>query len=88
MVQKRVKCYSKTNKLWVTPAIINSIHRKNSLYKRYLKTKSLAIEEKCKKIQNKLTGIIRLLKKNYYKNKFNLTKDSISNTWKVIKNNN
>ena len=36
MVQKRVKCYSKTNKPWVTPAIINSIHRKNSLYKRYI----------------------------------------------------
>ena len=49
MVQKRVKCYSKTNKPWVTPAIRKSIHRKNSLYKRYLKTKFLVIKEKYKK---------------------------------------
>ena len=67
MGQKRVKCYSKTNKPWVTPAIIKSIHRKNSLYKRYLKTKSfpcqVVITEKYKKYKNKLTGIILLLKK-------------------------
>ena len=37
IVSKRVKSYSNSNKPWITSAIINSIHRKNFLYKSYLK---------------------------------------------------
>ena len=84
LVQKRVKCCSKSNKLWVSSAIKKSIHRKNSLYLNYLKNKTILNKEKYKKYKNKLTTIIRVAEKSYYNTKFNLAKDSITNTWTII----
>ena len=42
MMQKRVKYYSKTKQALGNPSIIKSIHRKNSLYKRYLTLRLLS----------------------------------------------
>ena len=66
LVKKRVKCYSKSNKPWVSSAIKKSIHRKNSLYRNYFKNKTIINKEKYKKYKNNLTTIIRVAEKSYY----------------------
>ena len=72
LVQKRVKCYSKSNKPWIRSVIkkIDSSH-KLALSKLF-KNKTILNKEKYKKYKNKLTTIIRVAEKSYYNTKFNL----------------
>ena len=43
------------------------------------------MKQPTKHIKNKLTHIIRLSKKNHYKNKFNLQKGNSRKSWQLIK---
>ena len=54
---------------WITPAIKNSVKKKNNLFKKYVNEKSVSLKrelhEKYKKYRNKLTSIIRVSEKQY-----------------------
>ena len=76
----KLKCYSDFNKTWITPDILKSIHRKNSL-----KHRSQSSLSKYKTYKNKLTSIIRAADKFSYETKFDIAKDTIKKTWKLIK---
>ena len=54
------------SKPWITPAIKISIRKKNKLYKKYLKTKSVYYRIE---YRNKLNHLLRS-KRNYYSNYF------------------
>ena len=90
IVSKRIKFYSNSNKPWIISAIINSIHRKNPLYKNYIKNKNsdnkCKLLNKYKQYKNNLTNLIRMAEKNYYLNKFENAKNNIGKTWKILKN--
>ncbi|MFZ2538187.1 MAG: endonuclease/exonuclease/phosphatase family protein, partial [Oscillospiraceae bacterium] len=72
------------NKPWITPTILNSIKKKNNMYKQYLLTKNMALLEKYKKYKNKLTTIIRTCEQNYFSNKLNQMKGKMSRTWQLL----
>ena len=75
-------------KPWITPAIKNSVKKKNNLFKKYVNEKSVNLKrelhEKYKKYRNKLTSIIRVSEKQYYQNKLFEVKENMSKTWKVL----
>jgi len=73
-------------KPWITTSILNSVIRKQKLYKRYLQTKSQDNKNRYIKYKNKLTKIIRAAERKYYLDKFNNVKESIKDTWKLINN--
>ena len=47
------------SKPWITPTILNSVKKKNTMYKQYLITKSPTLLDSYKKYKNKLTSILR-----------------------------
>jgi hypothetical protein len=81
---KKVKCYSYNHKPWVTSGIIKSIHRKHSLYKKYISCKTEESKSKYINYKNKLTTTIRMAEKQYFSHKFEMAKGSINKTWQTI----
>ena len=71
-------------KPWLTSSILNSIKKKNNLYRNYIKTKSPTLKANYIKYKNKLVSIIRLAEKQYYVSKLMEVKDNISKTWKIM----
>lgn len=65
--KKELKFLSKP---WITQGIKVSIHVKNKLYSKYLKTKSCYFHSKFKLYRNKLNHLLKLSKKQYYSNYF------------------
>ncbi|MFZ2540057.1 MAG: reverse transcriptase family protein [Oscillospiraceae bacterium] len=81
----RIKINPKSeSKPWITKTILNSIRKKNTMYKQYLKTRSDVQLIKYKKYKNKLQEIIRQAEKRYYSSKILESKDNLSKTWKVL----
>jgi hypothetical protein len=76
--------FSSTYKPWLTSSILNSIKKKNNLYKKLLKSKSPELKTKYLKYKNKLVSVIRMAEKNYYTNKLLEVKDNVAKTWKVM----
>ena len=72
------------NKPWITRTILNSINKKNTMYKHYMKSKSPSLLEKYKKYKNKLTTILRSAEKKYYADRLQRVNDNASKTWKVL----
>ena len=56
----------KDSKPWITQTILNSVKKKNTMYKNYLNTKSPILLDIYKKYKNKLTSILRQAEKNYF----------------------
>ena len=73
-------------KPWITPAIKTFIRKKNKLYKKYLKTKSVFYHTKFKLYRNKLNHLLRVSKRNYYSNYFETNGGNSRKIWKGIKN--
>ena len=73
-------------KPWIIPAIKSSIRKKNELYKKYLKTKSVFYHTKFKLYRNKLNDLLRCSKRNYYCNFFKTNSGNSRKIWKGIKN--
>jgi hypothetical protein len=65
--RKEAKFHSKP---WITSGLKTSIKIKNILYKQFIKTQSYYNQCKYKIDRNKLLDLIRLSKKNYYKEYF------------------
>ena len=62
----------------------NRLHKKNTLYKEFIKHRTTEKEQRYKKYKNKLTGILRKAEKHY--NSLLLEKHSknIKETWRVL----
>ena len=70
---------------WISSAIIKSIRKKHTLYKKY---KSSNFNEeygnKYKKYRNTLVTVIKNAKRLYYCNSFNYNKNDMRKTWETI----
>ena len=64
---------------------INLKQTQKYLYKHFKKNPTVDNETTYKTYKNKLTHIIRLSKKNHYKNKFDLHKGNARKSWQLIK---
>ena len=53
-------------KPWLTSFILNSIRKKNNMYKNYLKSPSPTLKNKYVKYKNRLVTVIREAEKHYY----------------------
>lgn len=73
------------SKPWISKGIRTSIKKKNKLYNKFLKTNSSFYKSQYKTYRNKISNLIRISKKNYYKVYFNENANNIKNTWKGIK---
>ena len=76
---------------WITNGILNSIKKKDKLYKILRSTKKSDKNYETKKInfqtyQRLLKSSIRTAKKNYYFNQFNSIQNNIRKTWTAINN--
>jgi len=69
---------------WITKAIRNSIKKKSTLYKKFLKSRTQAALNKYKIYRNKLTAVLRKAEKCYYASKLEAAKHNLQKTWKVI----
>ena len=71
-------------KPWLTKAIMKSLTIKNKLYKKTVKTPSSDNIQEYKRYRNKLSHIIRISKKRYYKEKFAEMHNNLKKTWELI----
>ena len=72
-------------KPWFTKGLRNACIKKNHLYKAFLSSRSIISETRYKSYKNKLTGILRSTKKQYYSSLLAQKKNYIAGTWKVLK---
>ena len=78
-------CRRKTPiKPWITPGLLCSINMKNKLYKKALRNKNIANENKYKQYRNMLINIIRDAKKQYISNALEENKNDGKQTWRVL----
>ena len=71
-------------KPWISRGLKNDCIKKNNLYLAFLKRRSLLTESRYKNYKNKLTKILRIEKKNYYRQKLEECKANTSETWKIL----
>ena len=83
IVTKTIKT-SEQYRPWITRAIKNSIIKKNSLYRDYLKLRTEKAHSIYKAYRNKLTTILRKSEKSYYLQKLQSVKDNLAKTWKIL----
>ena len=69
---------------WITPGLLKSINKKNTLYKKFIRSPSLSNERKYKTYKNKLNHLIRIAKRKYYDTKFESAKNDLRTTWKLL----
>lgn len=73
------------SKPWITPALRKSIHVKNNLYRKFLKTKSIYYQTRFKLYRNKLNHLLKISKKQYYNQYFFDNICDGNKMWKDIK---
>ena len=81
---KKVKRKITDKSEWLTKGILISCVQKNNLYKKLKKTPSDENELTYKTFKNKLTHIIRIAKKIYFKEKFDMHRNNGKKTWETI----
>ena len=57
---------SNRDKPWITKGLTNACRKKNTLYKKILRSRTVISETKYKLYKNKLTSILRFSEKSYY----------------------
>ena len=62
----------------------NACKKKNKLYRDFIKYRTQSAERKYKNYKNKLTGILRQHKKDYYTQQLTENKNNVKETWKVL----
>ena len=68
----------------MTKGILNSIKRKNKLYRRYLRSPTLQNESYYKIFKNKLNHTIKIAKSLHYAKKLQNIKSDMKSTWKIL----
>ena len=81
--QYRKKQNHKDNQ-WITKGLQNACKKKNTLYREFLKHRTAEAENKYKKYKNKLTGIMRIRKKEYYNEILENNKNNIKGIWNIL----
>ena len=81
---KKVKRKITDKSKWLTKGILISCVQKNNLFKKLKKTPSQENELTYKTFKNKLTHIIRIAKKNYFKEKIDMHRNNGEKTWETI----
>lgn len=81
---KTVICRNDDHHPWLTKGILNSIKRKNKLYKLYRKNPNDENKSKYFKFRNKLTHIMRKSKQIYYTEHINAAQGDSKRTWAVL----
>ena len=81
---KKVKRKITDKSEWLTKGILISCVQKNNIFKKLKKTPSQENELTYKTYKNKLTHIIRIAKKNYFKEKFDMHRNNGGKTWETI----
>ena len=76
----------RNDKPWLTRGLKNACIKKNNLYLAFLKDRSELTESRYKKYKTKLTKLLRLEKKNYYRKKLEDCKTNTRETWKILNN--
>ena len=71
---------------WITKSLLKCINKKNNLYCKYKSKPTVQTKSNYSRYRNTLTTSLRLAKKNYFTRQFNLHKDDIKSTWRVINN--
>ena len=71
-------------KPWISPALLCSINKKNSLYRKLLKKHSKENIENFRKFRNILTRLLREAKRMYYENTFEKNKNDSRKTWNTL----
>ena len=83
------KEFKRRHKRWITSAILNSIGRKNKLYKKYIKCKNTVtrnqIFQEYKTLKNQITQIIRVNKKQHFARYFSANNNNLRKLWDGIK---
>nr|XP_049610262.1 uncharacterized protein LOC125988690 [Syngnathus scovelli] len=83
-----IKEYNKKTKYknspWLTKGLRNACKKKNLLYRNFIKQRTEGAEDKYKRYKKKLTNIIRLSKKEYYKHKLEDNKNNIKGIWTLL----
>ena len=72
-------------KPWVTPGIAKSCHTKEKLYKCFIKDPTEINKNKYIKFRNRLKKLLTKSEQSYYRDKFELYKSNIKQTWQTIK---
>ena len=80
--QREVKIKSKP---WITPGLSRSIHVKNNLYKKSIRSKSMYYHERFKLYRNKLNHLLKISKKQYYNDFFRDCNRDGKKVWKGIR---
>ena len=75
---------NRIHKPWISPGILKSIKIKNKLYKQFMRNPDSSKEKAYKNHKNKLVGLIRTAKKQYYENKLSENKTNIKQTFKYL----
>ena len=85
MPLKKLKLNKKNmNKPWLTRDLLNQICEKNEMYKKLKIYGDVTIAEEYRKKKNKLTNLLRILEKNYYKQLLDNNKNNLSKLWKSL----
>ena len=83
------KEFKQTTKPWITAGILNSINRKDKLFRKYMNCKSATVKAtlniEYKALKNRITSLIHFSKKDYYTKYFNQYSNNIKKIWEAIK---
>ena len=83
------KEFKQTQKPWITTGILNSIKRKDELFRKYMNCKNIIVKSNThteyKALKNRITSLIHFSKKNYYTEYFNHYSNNIKKIWTGIK---
>ena len=72
------------SKLWLSNGLLNSIKKKNKLYKKFLQNPTPQSETFYKTYKNKLNHSLRISKRLYYEKKLENCKSNNRATWKLL----
>ena len=72
------------HKPWVTHCLLNSIKRKNKLYKAHLKNPCSATKLRFSKYRNKLNHLLRISEKKYYTDCLKKHAQNLRKSWNII----
>ena len=83
---ERIKCRTLQNRNspWITKGLLKSISKKNRLYKQLINSPNKQRELRYKIYKNKLTHLIRNAKRTYYENRFEIAKNDMKLTWRLV----
>lgn len=77
-------------KPWITPGIITSIHKRNHLFKLYIKCKVASeksiLHIQYKKYRNSIVSLCKISKSNYFKTYFQNNLGNIKKIWQGVNN--